>query len=191
MKMLENPAVPVFVWGISWEGRLPRWFPGALSTAPCAEFIATERNHAPWLSSARSWGDADAQDGLLRGAQGHLGAREPGMAEGLALLGEEGSVNRHMETSPCVVSQVGENTQPGAAGVQGDVCVCTCVRVGVGVRVSARICVCACVRMHTRVHVCVCVWVCMCVCARTHMCACMCVTPKAGQLGRDRTTHVP
>ena len=67
------------------------------------------------------------QDGLLRGAQGHLGAREPGMAEGLALLGGEGSVNRRMETSLCVVSQVGENTQPGAAGVQGDVCVHVCV----------------------------------------------------------------
>ena len=144
MKMLENPAVPMFVWGISWEGRLPRWFPGALSTAPCAEFTATERNQAPWLSSARSWGDADAQDGLLRGAQGHLGAREPGMAEGLALLGGEGSVNRRMETSLCVVSQVGENTQPGAAGVQGDVCVH----------------VCACVRMHMCVHAYACVHVC-------------------------------
>ena len=101
------------------------------------------------------------------------------MAEGLALLGGEGSVNRHMETSPCVVSQVGENTQPGAAGVQGDVCV--------------HVCACVCMHMRVRVHLCVCthvrVGVRVCVC--THMCVCMCVTPKAGQLGKDRTMHVP
>ena len=154
-KMLENPAVPMFVWGISWEGRLPRWFLGTLSTAPCAEFTATERNQAPCVPSAHSWGDADPQDGLHRGAQGYLGAREPGRAEGLALLGREGSVNRHMETLPCVVSQVRENTQPRAAGVQGCVCahVCECVHA----------CACACMCVHARA----------CMCARVCVCACV------------------
>lgn len=163
--MKENARKPCLCPGSS--GSVPRCSEGM----PCAEFTATESNQALCVSAAcSSRGDANPRDGLHHGAQGRLGAGEPGGAEALALLGREGRVSRHMETLPCVVSWVGENTQPRAAGVQGDVCVHVCV------------------------HLCVyvCVWVCVraCVYVCTRMRVCMC-DPKAGQLGRDRTTHVP
>lgn len=147
----------------------PALVPRCSEGMPCAEFTATESNQALCVSAAcSSRGDTNPRDRLHHGAQGRLGAGEPGGAEALALLGREGRVNRHMETLPCVVSWVGENTQPRAAGVQGDVCVHVCVPLCVYV--------CVCVRAF--------VYVCM------RMCVCMC-DPKSGQLGRDTTTRVP
>lgn len=148
----ENSAVPMFVWGISWEGRLPRWFLGALRTAPCAEVAATERNQVRVCPQPTAGEMLTPRTGSTV-AQGHLGAREPGRAEGPALLGKRRQCESPHGDLSGVVSQVRENT------AQSSWCA--------GVCVHAHVCEC----VHTCACACVCVCACMCArCACVHVC---------------------